>query len=105
MLIGFKNQLAAKRGYLNNYEKGWKGAGAVNKMSLEAFKAWLESGKTKQPVSYKAPKRLKPKSKQDGTVENRPANEALEERHRENNDPVATAFKVKPISEKQFIVI
>lgn len=105
VLMGFKNQLAAKRGYLKNYEKGWKGAGAVNKMSLDEFKAWLASGKTKQPVSYKAPKRLKPKSKQDVTVENRPANEALDEKHRENNDPVATAFKVKPISEKQFIVL
>ncbi|MFI0460184.1 MAG: hypothetical protein ACH254_21575, partial [Candidatus Thiodiazotropha endolucinida] len=49
VLMGFKNQLAAKRGYLNNYEKGWKGAGAVNKMSLDEFKAWLASGKTKQP--------------------------------------------------------
>ncbi|MEW8155381.1 MAG: hypothetical protein AB2765_12455, partial [Candidatus Thiodiazotropha endolucinida] len=49
VLMGFKNQLAAKRGYLKNYEKGWKGAGAVNKMSLDEFKAWLASGKTKQP--------------------------------------------------------
>ncbi|MBV2138596.1 MAG: hypothetical protein KUF79_17450 [Candidatus Thiodiazotropha sp. (ex Ctena orbiculata)] len=105
VLIGFKNQLAAKRGYLKNYEKGWKGAGAVNKMSLDEFKAWLESGKTKQSVSYKAPKRLKPKSKQDGIVENRPANEALDERRRENSKPVTTTFKVKPISENQFIVL
>ncbi|MEL0587105.1 MAG: hypothetical protein AAES65_19825 [Candidatus Thiodiazotropha sp. (ex. Lucinoma kazani)] len=105
VLMGFKNQLAAKRGYLDSYEKGWKGAGAVNKMSLDEFKAWLESGKTKQPVSYKAPKRLKQFLKQDGTVENKSANEVLDERHQENSDPVATAFKVKPISEKQFIVL
>ena len=60
-LIGFKNKLAAKKGYLQNYQKGWKGAGAVNQMSIDEFRAWLDSGDTKSPISFKEKKKLIPK--------------------------------------------
>lgn len=54
-LIGFGNMRAARKGYLENYEKGWKGLGAITKMSVEEFKAWSgDKAKTKEPLKYKA---------------------------------------------------
>lgn len=41
VMIGFKTLTAATRGYLDNYEKGWK-IGPVKKMSVDGFKEWMK---------------------------------------------------------------
>ena len=57
VLMGFPNKRAARRGYVANYEKGWKGAGAITPMSMDEFKQWLESGNTTKPVDAKVSER------------------------------------------------
>lgn len=51
VMIGFDSQDEATLGYLRNYDdSGQTRIGAVTEMTMEDFKAWLNSGKTKQPV-------------------------------------------------------
>ncbi|NSX14941.1 PLxRFG domain-containing protein [Cupriavidus taiwanensis] len=56
VLMGFNSLAAARAGYLANYEKGWKGAGAITAMSLGEFKAWLKDGDTTKPLDQKVGK-------------------------------------------------
>lgn len=44
VMLGFDSEDEARRGYLSNYEVGWAGLESVKEMTVEAFKAWLESG-------------------------------------------------------------
>ncbi|MDF0750270.1 hypothetical protein NLU14_08510 [Marinobacter sp. 71-i] len=50
VMLGFRNEKAAKEGYLANYEKGWK-VGPVTRMSIDEFKAWMRDGDTTKPIS------------------------------------------------------
>lgn len=50
VMMGFADEAAARAGYLANYEKGWKGLGAIKAMSVEVFKHWLSDGDTTKPV-------------------------------------------------------
>lgn len=50
VMMGFADEQAARDGYLANYEKGWKGLGAIKAMPIEAFKRWLSDGDTTKPV-------------------------------------------------------
>ena len=52
VMIGFKNQKAARDGYLANYQDGWK-VGPTTKMTMDQFKAWLE-GDTSRPVKWRS---------------------------------------------------
>lgn len=50
VMMGFADEAAARVGYLANYEKGWKGLGAIKAMPVEAFKRWLSDGDTTKPA-------------------------------------------------------
>ncbi|MFB2863093.1 LPD38 domain-containing protein [Aeromonas sp. MdU4] len=50
VLMGFADEQAARDGYLANYEKDWKGLGAIKAMPIAAFKRWLSDGDTTKPV-------------------------------------------------------
>ena len=63
IMMGFSDEASARAGYLENYDKGWKGLGAITKMSLADFKAWTKSKNTTKPISWKADsKEIKQKS-------------------------------------------
>lgn len=49
-MLGWPNEAAAREGYAENYTKGWK-VGPITEQSLDEFKAWLDSGKTKEPLA------------------------------------------------------
>lgn len=51
VIMGANNVAEAKRIYRRNYEKGWKGLGAITKMAPAEFKEWLKIGNTKKAVS------------------------------------------------------
>lgn len=51
VMMGFSTEEEAQAGYLANYESGWQGLGSITQVSLDDFKAWLGSGRTKQPFS------------------------------------------------------
>lgn len=53
ILLGFQDKASARKGYLANYEKGWKGCGAITKMGIDEFKEWLKKDPTK-PVAKKS---------------------------------------------------
>lgn len=44
VLLGFRNENDALRGYHSEYPKGWKGAGRVRAMTAPELKTWLKSG-------------------------------------------------------------
>src|SRR5574343_851210 len=50
VLLGFNSLAEAKAGYLVNYEKGWKGGDDIVKMTMDAFKEKLGSGKLTKPI-------------------------------------------------------
>lgn len=54
VVMGFADEAAARKAYLDNYSKGWTGLGSIRGMSLDEFKAWLQEGDTTKPV--KVPK-------------------------------------------------
>lgn len=55
VMYGFKSALAAKRAYMANYSKDWKGLGNITRVSKEEFKKWVNSSrrKTKPFAEYK----------------------------------------------------
>ncbi len=53
VMLGHDSLAAAEHGYLENYEPGWQGMGAITEMTMPEFKAWLASGKTKKALNYK----------------------------------------------------
>lgn len=58
ILLGFRNEKAAREGYLANYEKGWK-VGPITRMSTDEFKAWMREGDTTKPVKREEAKPAK----------------------------------------------
>ena len=61
VMYGFESEDAARKAYLSNYEKGWKGLGAITEVSREDFKEWVQSSKrkTKPFAEYKSVKASK----------------------------------------------
>ena len=61
VMYGFDSEDAAKKAYLSNYEKGWKGLGTITEVSREEFKEWVQSSKrkTKPFAEYKSVKASK----------------------------------------------
>lgn len=51
-MIGWADEASARRGYLENYSDGWSGLGAITRMTMDEFKAWL-AGDTSKPVDPK----------------------------------------------------
>jgi len=52
VMIGFNSKKEAKKAYLANYSKGWKGFRAITGVSLRLFKKWLYRGnKQRKPFS------------------------------------------------------
>lgn len=49
VMMGFPDEASARAAYLSNYTKGWKGLGAISRVSLSEFKKWLKSGNTARP--------------------------------------------------------
>lgn len=50
VMMGFADEQAAQAGYLDNYEKGWRGLGSIKAMPVEEFKRWVKDGDTTKPV-------------------------------------------------------
>lgn len=50
VMLGYDSEEAARTGYLENYEKGWKGLGSMTPMTIDEFKSWLKEGDTTKPV-------------------------------------------------------
>ena len=61
VMYGFESEDAARKAYLSNYGKGWKGLGAITEVSREDFKEWVQSSKrkTKPFAEYKSVKASK----------------------------------------------
>jgi len=51
VMIGYPDEQSAREGYLANYDQGWQGIGGMTPMTVDAFKSWVKSKRTKQPVS------------------------------------------------------
>jgi hypothetical protein len=51
VMFGFETEEEARKGYLSNYEKGWKGLGNIKEMSEENFRKWVKGGQTEMAKS------------------------------------------------------
>lgn len=52
VMIGFKSRQEAKKAYLSNYSKNWRGFRAITGVSLKLFKKWLYRGnKQRKPFA------------------------------------------------------
>jgi len=51
VMFGFKTKAEAKKAYLSNYEKGWKGCGEITPLTMDQFKTWLNEGDQKKPMA------------------------------------------------------
>lgn len=51
VMMGFDTQQAARQGYLDNYEDGWQGLGAITATNTEGFKSWVDRGDHSKPWS------------------------------------------------------
>lgn len=65
VMMGFRNKEEAKKAYLSNYEKDWKGFKYITEVDIETFKEWLYDGyRQRKPFakyvrlteSFKSPK-------------------------------------------------
>ena len=45
VMLGFNTSNEAKKAYLSNYEKNWKGFHKITEVDEETFKSWLYDGK------------------------------------------------------------
>ena len=55
VILGAATEAEARQAYLENYEQGWQGLGAITSMPLGEFKDWaLDPVKTRKPLSLKA---------------------------------------------------
>lgn len=48
-LLGFNSREEAEKGYLDSYEKGWKGLGSMVEVPVEQFREWTKGTETKKP--------------------------------------------------------
>ncbi len=97
VMMGFTDGIAARAGYLANYDKGWNGLGAIKQLTLDEFKEWLD-GDTTKPVVLDAQKDQKDQKDQKppttnsfedsevnedalGTLQSTESTEKLEESH------------------------
>lgn len=47
IMYGFSNKSDAKKAYLSNYEKGWRGCGAITEVDKPIFDKWIRMSKRK----------------------------------------------------------
>lgn len=52
VMLGFKTSNEAKKAYLSNYEKDWKGFHKITEVDEETFKVWLYDGKKQRKPFY-----------------------------------------------------
>ena len=50
VMLGFDSEDKAKKGYLSNYQKNWKGLGSITPMTVDQFKEWLDNADTTKPA-------------------------------------------------------
>lgn len=64
VMLGYKSLAAARKAYLENYTKGWRGLGAITEIPLADFKARIETGEAwDSPVAYTQDKTKTPGSR------------------------------------------
>ncbi|GLQ09259.1 hypothetical protein GCM10007913_11910 [Devosia yakushimensis] len=55
IMAGFSSSEQARRAYLANYSKGWKGLGSISAATLADFKRWIADGDTRKPFAPAEP--------------------------------------------------
>ncbi|MCK9410049.1 MAG: hypothetical protein M0R68_13050, partial [Bacteroidetes bacterium] len=79
VMLSYNSAADAKKAYLANYEKGWKGHGSMVSMPMDQFKEWLKTGNTKAEIKAK-PAEIKPAIPKATVVEVSEAQKAIENR-------------------------
>ncbi|AGG58098.1 hypothetical protein VPAG_00062 [Vibrio phage douglas 12A4] len=69
VMIGFTTIASAKKAYLENYESGWTGLGALTPVKMDKFKEWLKNGDLTKPFASGGPEGGKPLSNKGGRGE------------------------------------
>lgn len=98
VIMGAADVEAARKTYLDNYQPGWKGIGAITQFSLDDFKAWLK-GDTTGPIAdiQTVPKTETPAGERRQSAEQ----VAVEQRKGERRQDQATRKKVSEMSDAE----
>lgn len=51
VMLGFDSPLAAIRGYMASYSKGWRGQGSLVPLPIDKLKQWLAQGDMSRPIT------------------------------------------------------
>ena len=60
VMLGYASEEDARKGYLANYEPGWKGLGNIAEVPMGRFRKWLAEGKQAKPYQPVAPPTTEP---------------------------------------------
>jgi len=66
VMLGFQDKSAARKGYLANYDRGWRGCRAVTRMDIPEFKTWLARHSRKPAADTKSSMFLPQKTSSQG---------------------------------------
>jgi len=66
-MLGFLTLDEARKGYMDNYEKNWKGLGAITPVTMQQFREWLSEGSQRRPIESQTFK-MKKKAGDDASV-------------------------------------
>jgi len=94
VMLGFPTEKQARVGYLANYERGWKGLGSIQAMTMDEFKTWLKEGDQTKEIAEEKPEEFE-KKKILGEVEEEPwkTNTKLEPRTYQETYPEKTVHE------------
>ena len=56
VVVGAKDTETARKLYQSNYQKDWKGLGAITEVSREQLGQWLQNGNLHKPYAWQAPR-------------------------------------------------
>ena len=92
VMMGFTSEEAARKGYLDNYEPGWTGLGAITEMSAQQFKSWAKSPNAAYPASRQ--EFAKTTGAQDGRADQ--AGDGLDRGEQENLEGLPGGAQERP---------
>src|SRR5690606_24738341 len=52
VMFGYNSEEEARQAYLRNYQRGWKGLGAITGLPIDEFKQWLKSTGPRKPLAW-----------------------------------------------------
>jgi GNAT superfamily N-acetyltransferase len=80
-IIGAVSEAEARKMYLDNYEDGWRGLGAIYPLTMPQFKWWLEHADTTREIESGMFAKYRKKAADDGQIKSAFGNDGRDDDH------------------------